>query len=430
MAATVRSVSNAAGSGSSVSVSSPSGSTTGDVLIAFQATYQTGTSSQPSTPSGWTLIRSESNPGYGRLTAFYRAWASGSTSFNNPTSHYSAVSVVAVQGANVEDVASSAPDTSSGASLALASAGTAAAGDALLCGIMSFITTTDATGLTPPSGMTERADVELASFDYGGGYFGFPTLGVATLDNLSAGAPGTKTYTIAGDYPENLGFSVLLGVAAAYTTHEADAALTVTASRTATATVEKFGAAASTVTATVTASGTLTRVGDGTATTTATTTATATVDRVGAAASTVTATITASADVETPGAVSGDVTSTTTAAITAGAVVERMASAALSVTAAITATLINESEVTPGTMRALTIEGATMRPAGSTAATMRVGLLGLNAATMTAVVSDEGRPTTIGVPVFAGPADPVTAGLITAGTAHVWFHDGTVFVQE
>jgi hypothetical protein len=220
------------------------------------------------------------------------------------------------------------------------------------------------------------------------------------------------------------------GIPTVSTTHTATASLTVTAARTATATREAVPTSSATTTATTTASATVERVGAASQTVTATITAGATAVMAVGSASTVTATITASADVVSPSTVTGDVAATTTAAITATATVERMASAALSVAAAITATLINENEVTPGTMRALTIEGATMRPAGSTAATMRVGLLGLNTATMVAVVSDEGTPTTIGVPVFAGPTDPVTAGLITAGTAHVWFHDGTVFVQE
>ena len=319
-------------------MSSPSGSTTDDVLVAFVLTAKySAAGDQPSTPSGWTLIRSAVYTGNVRLTAFYRAWTSGSHSFTNPTSNTSTAAVIAVQGGNVGDISSSTGETGSGTPLVL-QALTAGEGDVLLSAIASAIVTLSAAEFTPPSGMTERVDsVSADAYDYGGGYFGVPTLGVASLDNLSAGSTGTKSWTISGDFPESVGFGVLVGAAVTATSHDATATSTVTASRTAAAVLERFGAASSSLTATGTAAGLVEKFAAASSSATATLTADGLAERVAEATATTTATLTAAADVVTPGVLTADATLTETATLTAAGLRGQFAAATSSTTATLTA---------------------------------------------------------------------------------------------
>jgi hypothetical protein len=400
------------------------------VLVAFVMTAKYSVvGDEPSTPSGWTLIRSEPYTGNVRLTAFSRAWTSGSHSFSNPTNNMSAVIVVAVQGADEEAIASSWGETASGSPVVL-QAVWAGEGDVLLSALASNIVTTAAADLTVPSGMTARGEVNPDAYDYGGGYYGVPTLGVASLDDLPAGSTGTKSWTIAGDFPDSVGFGVIVGAAATATEHDATATRATTVTLTSAAARETFASATSATTASVTAAADREAVATATAATTVGLTATAAQEHVVTATLAITATATATS----PGVVTADATLATTATLAATASIpvahDATATRATTVTIAAAATVLIGGVGAPGSMRPLDLAGATMRPLGTTGATMRTVLVGFNTATMRAVLDDSATAPVDGVLVFTGPTDPVTLGLVALTTPHVWFHDDTVTVRE
>lgn len=237
------------------------------------------------------------------------------------------------------------------------------------------------------------------------------------------------------------------------TTHTAAAAITATATLASTASKSTSGDASRSTTATLTATGTVERFAAAASSTTATLTATATREAPGDAASTVTATLTASADV-TPAAGThyAEAALTATATLAATAAVDRFADAALTVTATQTATGARETfaaasltvtatrtatgssstiQTTPGTMRAVDLATATMRPGTSTQVPRMAAIVGVDAATMTLLISTTTPPAAAGIAVFyGGDESPEDAGLIAAGTPYLWITEGTVYYED
>ena len=161
----------------------------------------------------------------------------------------------------------------------------------------------------------------------------------AVADLTGGGANQTSTTgtsVSASSAPVGYGHPLLIAhaVPAGGTTHNADAALAVTATLASTAAVDRAANAALTATATRTATAAVDRAANAAATTTATITSTAAVDRNAAAALTVTASVASSAAVDRSAAA----TATISATATATAAVDRAAAAAVVVSAGIAAT--------------------------------------------------------------------------------------------
>jgi hypothetical protein len=199
------------------------------------------------------------------------------------------------------------------------------------------------------------------------------------------------------------------------TTHSAAAALSTTATLTATAAVTRPAAAAISTTSAVTA--------------------TAAVTRPAAAAISTTATISASMTVTSAG-ISADAALSTTSAIAATVNVTRPAAAALSTALSISASLTVGGEsgtTTVGYLRGVELAGATLRsPATNPTDAPTLGaLVNIDTVTLTAVVSTSVTPSRYGVSVFVGGSvDPITAGLLPSGSAYVWFASDGIHVQE
>jgi hypothetical protein len=302
-------------------------------------------------------------------------------------------------------------------------------------------------GGSPTSDASSSVAGSLAAFEVGtkpiSGYRlpGATGSQAVTLDGPGS-TSGTWAYALV-EIRENVGS----------TSHTASASVSESATITASATKTAVAAAAVSTTATVTASATLTRVGAASVSTTATITAAATVassitadaavaesatitasatrTAVAGASVSTTAAFTASATVSTPGVVTADATASIAAAVTAALAATYSAAASVSTAAAITAaaSVWTPGSSTPGFMAALDVDGPTMTVStGPT--TQRMTLMSFDLATMTAVLSTDVAAPALGVPVFVGADDPVTAGLVASGVAHVWFHGSSVSVRE
>ena len=147
------------------------------------------------------------------------------------------------------------------------------------------------------------------------------------------------------------------------------------------------------------------------------------------AALSTTATLTAAAALERFAAVA----LSSTATLDATATLSRPLAAALSTTASLTATMVIEGQVptTVGFMRPATMGAATIRPRGGVTVPTMAALVSIDTATMTAVVSTSIPGSRYGVPVFVGGSvSPVAAGLFASGLAYVWFADDGIHVVE
>lgn len=209
------------------------------------------------------------------------------------------------------------------------------------------------------------------------------------------------------------------------TTHSASASLTATATLTAAATPTRVASAALSSTATLTAAATVNRAATASLSATATLTAAASVTAAASASLAATATLTAAATVTSSSEANAALSATATLA--ASALVSAAAAAALTATATLTAaaTVTTPGASTPGRMVALDLAVPRMVASDTPpAATMRVALLSYDEATI--VVTTDVPPSPTGAPLFIGPDDPVTLGLVADGVAHLWIEGTTL----
>ncbi|MFC5996960.1 hypothetical protein ACFQE5_22370 [Pseudonocardia hispaniensis] len=201
MAIAVRATSTQWGEGvSSVNVTKPTGTTSGDLLVAVQfCDYSASTGSAMTAPAGWTQAGSTASTPGGSFHPVGKVWykvAGGSEpssyTFGSSSSSSSVISVLALSGADTSTPIRVVPSWSTG------SAGTShvapsipvgsgqADGDLLLCAAASdYYDSGRGNSYSPPSGMTERTDIS-AQFTY---------TSVASLALTGTGATGTKTFT-------------------------------------------------------------------------------------------------------------------------------------------------------------------------------------------------------------------------------------------
>lgn len=279
MAAVVRSTSAAVAvtAGASVTVSSPSGSTTGDVLVAFVSSGNYS-GSTPSTPaiSGWTQLFTDTYSPNGRLTVFYRSWVSGSFTVTAGSGDWTAVIAAAVQGATTTGITYGSRGKATATTVeATVDAGsvTAAAGDALLSGL-SMNGKDD--GYFPafvdwvrPSGMVDRGgNAASDSVEDGNQDFWATFCYVASSDNLSSGATGVRTWggfaSAANTNPYGVAIvNVLVPAAASGTTHTGTATITSSPSTASASTAVKPGTGTITSSPATAGAGTATKPVDG-----------------------------------------------------------------------------------------------------------------------------------------------------------------------
>lgn len=195
MAVAVRSATHATtGNATSLAVTKPTGTTSGDVLLAVvwqdSDGYTNQAALQPPASSGWlqagSTIPSTGTSTWGKV--FYKV-AGGSEpasyTFALASGSSTSLHLLAISGANTGSPLSVAPAvTNAAASTSMVAPSiSVAAGDLLVCSFTGQSTT--ALSWTPPGGMTEASD---AASSYCAGE-------VATEVRATAGATGTRTAT-------------------------------------------------------------------------------------------------------------------------------------------------------------------------------------------------------------------------------------------
>lgn len=193
MAVAVRSASFAkVDSGTSLAVTKPSGTASGDVLVAvaWQDSDGNANLANLTPPAGWTQsgsnITSSSTSPCGKVWSKVAGGSEGASyTFGIASGSSAVISMLAISGANTDTpiaVAATA-NTGSGTSVVAPSI-SPSSGDLLVC---SFAAQSGSITWTPPSGMTEQVDQTTA----------WVGAEVATLVLSSGGATGTKTATAA-----------------------------------------------------------------------------------------------------------------------------------------------------------------------------------------------------------------------------------------
>lgn len=187
MTASVRSSSVGTVGTGNVSVTKPSGTVNGDLLVAFGFADPDG--AQLTAPGGWTSRGTgTSAAGFGQVWTKVAASEGSSYTFTGSGSSDNAVSIVCVQGANTSSPLDGGPTfaNNGGASTSSHSAPSVspATSDALLlCG--HWIIHGSSSTFTPPSGMTEQVDATS----------GWAAVEVSSVGLSSSGATGTKSAT-------------------------------------------------------------------------------------------------------------------------------------------------------------------------------------------------------------------------------------------
>jgi hypothetical protein len=170
-----------------LTVDAPAGLTSGDVMVAAIVVRSDATIS---TPTGWTLVRSDVSGSSLRQSAYVKV-AGGSEpgsytwtfSAQTPAAAGSIAAYTGVDTTTPVDVSGGQANASS--SSVVAPSVTTTIANALVVGL--FATANDGT-FSPPSGMTERTDVPVDGTAQA-------TASLADVSQASAGASGTKTAT-------------------------------------------------------------------------------------------------------------------------------------------------------------------------------------------------------------------------------------------
>lgn len=186
-------VASASGTATSLAPAKPSGTAQGHVMIAYQCS-DWGAYTALTAPSGWTLLtgldRGQDNLHLKIWTKVAGSSEPSSYSFAQGSGVDGCVTIVTVRNANASTgswlFATPAFAAASASRIAPSVTG-AGAGAILLCSSLIEPQNT-ACSYTPPSGMTERADVQSTTW---------VTQSVASLDG-PANPTGTKTFTASG----------------------------------------------------------------------------------------------------------------------------------------------------------------------------------------------------------------------------------------
>jgi hypothetical protein len=190
----------------SYSVPNPTGATTGDVLVALVGAHNmaAGNATAP-TLTGWTQLIG-SSVAMDRFEVWYRDWTSGSFSIGKGANDWGGATIFAIQGATKIGITNGSAATGSASTTVSPGGVTAADGDVLISALYAWDGYTMADlGITYPSGMTPRTLSGASDYaDLGGGGFASLYLASASSDNLSAGATGSRSWTLADDYSSSI----------------------------------------------------------------------------------------------------------------------------------------------------------------------------------------------------------------------------------
>lgn len=211
-----------------ITVSIPAGAQLGDALV-LAVSYDNGAATA-TPPSGWTEEVDTGHPnGFGHIAAFSRVYQSGD---GNPEVILSASTNIAGAIIAVATAHSTAPVDIDGIAT-----GTSSLDGNIDCpsvttnfanGLLICAYTTDAGNrtYTPPSGMTERIDLNQGSAT---------SLGIATQELGAAGATGAKTAVCSATNIDWIGYTIAIRVGVVANTLTASADGIIQAARTATA---------------------------------------------------------------------------------------------------------------------------------------------------------------------------------------------------
>jgi hypothetical protein len=194
-----RASSTASGTGSSLSVSKPTGTQAGDVIVVGIDNLGTGT---PSAPSGWTQVTSRTATGL-RQTAFIHvvvAADGNNYSFGFGSSQGATAIAVAYVGVDPATPVDAGADQANASSAQVVAPSVAAADKAVLVTISGIVTTAS---IAPANGMSEAAEISLGS--------GKSKVTTEVADQIlgSAGSTGPRTAT-ATKSAVNIGTAVAL----------------------------------------------------------------------------------------------------------------------------------------------------------------------------------------------------------------------------
>lgn len=248
MGATVASLTQAGANSGNVTVSVPSGTAAGDLLVAIEFSDSDGSFAAMTAPSGWTEVYSSSSvattAGFGKVFTKTATGSEGSSYvFPSGGSSTNAVEVLRITGANVPSPFSAAAAVFSYHSAAavtsmIAPSVTLAVAGQLLCGFLE-LAATNTTVVTQPSGLV-------------GTSFRSPNDFLCMLvagSNPGAGATGTKTATSTDvGASGGLGYLTVSMAIADAVVKTMDASQTETVTQTATATRSRVAASTQTET--------------------------------------------------------------------------------------------------------------------------------------------------------------------------------------
>ncbi|MEK9135584.1 MAG: hypothetical protein AAB393_00555, partial [Bacteroidota bacterium] len=150
------------GNATSFTISKPTSAVQNDVLVA-QITVNNGSSTSMTAPSAWTLVRRDNRTSQVSQAIYYKvAGASEPASYTWTLSPSDAASggIVAYSGANTSSPIDASSGGTGSSNIVTAPSVTTTAADEMVVG---FFGHDNATTFTPPSGMTERYDVNQAS---------------------------------------------------------------------------------------------------------------------------------------------------------------------------------------------------------------------------------------------------------------------------
>lgn len=223
MPATYRTVATGTAASGNVSVTKPSGTVDGDLLLAVH--YQDPDGAPASqTASGWTQVGSTQDNGNGS-TKLWRKAASGegaSYTFGGDGSASSVVIVIRIDGHNAGspiDVTGTFGTGSTSTSHVSPSVSPAGSDSLLVCGAYGLVAGAQTVTYTAPGSMTERADLQPP---------GTWIVGTLATEALAAsGATGTRTFNSSASKPWNA-FAVAIASAAGGTDATAQPAVLAT----------------------------------------------------------------------------------------------------------------------------------------------------------------------------------------------------------
>lgn len=206
MAPTIRAVSSvASGTTGSYSCPRPTGTTAGDLLVAFQVSDY-GNINQLTAPSGWELVDQASATSDPDGELYVKLWTKTATAsepasytFGQNSGADGGVVIVALSGAAL-GAHDKSTFTTSGSSVTTPSV-TAIAGDIELRFAAGFPTSETPRSWTPPPGTTERVDLQSGEY---------ATFTLATRTISTSGPTGTLTFTASSALMPRQGWTVVV----------------------------------------------------------------------------------------------------------------------------------------------------------------------------------------------------------------------------